>query len=86
MKYISKIEGCLRIEGRHYLETLSSILPNLLEVTEYVYIGNNNGLVRDIVGFEKLERVGQYVDIKGNPSLEVLDDKIFPLLKSSATL
>lgn len=83
MKYVRKIEGYLFIHDQHYLESFSSVLPNLVEVTDSVTISSNNGLVRDVVGFGKLETVGGNVQIKDNKNLEVLDNKLFPVLKSA---
>lgn len=70
----------LKIEGQHYFTSLSSILPNLEGVTDYVHIHDCNGLVKDVAGFASLVKVGSYVTVHGNPNLEVLDNGLFPNL------
>lgn len=59
---------------------MSSILPNLEEVTDYVEISNCNGLVKDVAGFANLVKVGAYVKVDGNANLKVLDNQLFPSL------
>ena len=72
----------LKIEVQHYLLSLSSILPNLEEVTDYVHIHDCNGLVKNVAGFASLVKVGSYVTVHGNRNLEVLDNGLFPSLEN----
>eukprot|EP00729_Bicosta_minor_P013629 gene13629-22040_t len=80
MKYVKIIKGHLNIYSQHYLTSLSSILPNLEEVTDYVRIAYCNGLVKDVAGFASLVKVGGDVTVESNKNLEVLDNRLFPNL------
>eukprot|EP00729_Bicosta_minor_P008736 gene8736-17555_t len=80
LRWVEKIEGNLRINAQHYLTSLSSILPNLEEVTDYVSIDTCNGLVKDVAGFASLVKVGGEVRVNNNKNMEVLDNRLFPNL------
>lgn len=80
LKHVTKIVGFLLIKNQHYLTSISSILPNLVEVTAHVHITGCNGLVGPLIGFAKLEKVGDYVLIDDHQNLEVLDGTFMPNL------
>lgn len=80
LRWVETIEGYLIIKDQHYLTSLSSILPNLEEVTSYVQINNCNGLVKNVAGFANLVKVGGNVIVDNNEYLEVLDNRLFPSL------
>jgi len=80
MKHVRRVKGSITIASQHYLKSLSSVMPNLEEVTGDVTISFCNGLVGPVAGFATLMKIGGALNIKDNPNLEILDGTLMPNL------